>query len=238
MQLLTPAFDLAAFFDHVRRAHHRVLFLDYDGTLAPFHVDRAKAVPYPEIKAILPSLLRLPHCRTVIVSGRAVTDLARLIGVQPLPEMWGSHGWEHLSADGTYSLAALDEASGIALRRAGEILDALKLPNLREDKPVSGWIAELRQRLGLTPAKRPAAEPAPGKDGATPAAPGSAQPPKPPPDKAPEDHPAPQPAEAARKTAADPDIEEVWHICSSHPVDALNRRDTSLIRDRLVERDL
>jgi len=137
LQLLTPAFDLAAFFDHVRRADHRVLFLDYDGTLAPFHIDRAKAVPYPEIKAILPSLLRLPHCRTVIVSGRAVADLARLIGVQPLPEIWGSHGWEHLSADGTYSLAALDEASVVALRRAGEILDALKLPNLREDKPVS-----------------------------------------------------------------------------------------------------
>jgi len=137
LQLLTPAFDLAAFFDHVRRADHRVLFLDYDGTLAPFHVDRAKAVPYPEIKAILPSLLPLPHCRTVIVSGRAVADLARLIGVQPLPEMWGSHGWEHLSAAGTHSLTPLDEASVVALRRAGEILDALKLPNLREDKPVS-----------------------------------------------------------------------------------------------------
>src|SRR5207302_2040619 len=32
-----------------------------------------------------------------------------------------------------------------------------------EEKPVSGWIAELRQRLGLGPAKRPAAEgPGPG----------------------------------------------------------------------------
>jgi Flp pilus assembly protein TadD len=31
-----------------------------------------------------------------------------------------------------------------------------------EDKPVSGWIAELRQRLGLGPVKRPAAE-APGE---------------------------------------------------------------------------
>src|SRR6516225_8847690 len=39
-----------------------------------------------------------------------------------------------------------------------------------EDKPVSGWIAELRQRLGLTPAKRPAGEG--GGEGATPAAPG------------------------------------------------------------------
>jgi len=47
-----------------------------------------------------------------------------------------------------------------------------------EDKPVSGWIAELRQRLGMTPPKRPApAAPADGKPGdAAPApAPGAPQ---------------------------------------------------------------
>jgi tetratricopeptide (TPR) repeat protein len=42
-----------------------------------------------------------------------------------------------------------------------------------EDKPVSGWIAELRQRLGLPPLKRPgAAEPAQG----TPSSPGTSAP--------------------------------------------------------------
>jgi len=47
-----------------------------------------------------------------------------------------------------------------------------------EDKPVSGWIAELRQRLGMPPPKRPApAAPADGKPGdAAPApAPGAPQ---------------------------------------------------------------
>ena len=47
-----------------------------------------------------------------------------------------------------------------------------------EDKPVSGWIAELRQRLGMPPPKRPAtAAPADGKpgDAAPPAAPGAPQ---------------------------------------------------------------
>jgi hypothetical protein len=47
-----------------------------------------------------------------------------------------------------------------------------------EDKPVSGWIAELRQRLGMAPPKRPApAAPADGKPGdAAPApAPGAPQ---------------------------------------------------------------
>ena len=137
VQLLTPTLDLGAFFDRVRRAADRVLMLDYDGTLAPFNVDRTKAVLYPEVRTVLPSLLRLPNCRTVIVSGRAIADLAGLIGVRPLPEIWGSHGWEHLSADGEYSLAQLDTASLAVLRRAGEILDSLGAPNLREDKPVS-----------------------------------------------------------------------------------------------------
>lgn len=137
VQLLTATFDLRAFFDHVRRAVDRVLLLDYDGTLAPFTVDRTKAVPYPAVKAVLPELLHLPSCRTIIISGRAVADLAGLVGVQPLPEIWGSHGWEHLSADGTYSLTSLDRSSRAVLRRAAEVLDSLSLPNLREDKPVS-----------------------------------------------------------------------------------------------------
>jgi len=41
-----------------------------------------------------------------------------------------------------------------------------------EDKPVSGWIAELRQRLGMPPVKRPApAAPASGNSGDTAPAP-------------------------------------------------------------------
>jgi tetratricopeptide (TPR) repeat protein len=44
-----------------------------------------------------------------------------------------------------------------------------------EDKPVSGWIAELRQRLGVPQPKRPAGD---AGGGSTPAAPGEAKPPK------------------------------------------------------------
>jgi trehalose 6-phosphate phosphatase len=137
LQFLTSDIDLDAFFDHVRVADHRLLLLDYDGTLAPFNVDRAKAVLYPAVKKVLPDLLRLPNSRTVIVSGRPVADLVALIGVKPSPEIWGSHGWEHLSSNGKYFLPPLDQASRAALQRASEVLDTLNLPNLREDKPVS-----------------------------------------------------------------------------------------------------
>jgi len=78
-----------------------------------------------------------------------------------------------------------------------------------EDKPVSGWIAELRQRLGLTPAKRPAGESAPGGGESAPAIPGGAQPPKESPsDKPAGDHPsqaepAVSPVNAGAAPAAD-----------------------------------
>ena len=66
-----------------------------------------------------------------------------------------------------------------------------------EDKPVSGWIAELRQRLGLAPRHPAGAEPAPGAaEGSPPAVPGEAPPQAP--QGAPADHtpsaPAPSPA--------------------------------------------
>jgi hypothetical protein len=73
-----------------------------------------------------------------------------------------------------------------------------------EDKPVSGWIAELRQRLGL-PAKRPAAgESAPAGGQAAPSVPGGAQPSKgAPTDKAPAGQPPPpQPGTSPVNAAA------------------------------------
>ncbi len=56
-----------------------------------------------------------------------------------------------------------------------------------EEKPVSGWIAELRQRLGLPPLKKPAAAPQPAAA---------------PPDTAPGTAPAAAPPAPAAKSGA------------------------------------
>jgi tetratricopeptide (TPR) repeat protein len=70
-----------------------------------------------------------------------------------------------------------------------------------EDKPVSGWIAELRQRLGLTPAKRPAGEGGGGEP--APAAPGDVPPSKDSPgEKPPAEHPSQPEAAASPVNAA------------------------------------
>jgi tetratricopeptide (TPR) repeat protein len=70
-----------------------------------------------------------------------------------------------------------------------------------EDKPVSGWIAELRQRLGLAQPKRPAGDAGPAGGGSTPAAPGEAKPSKgAPAETAPPGH-TPQPQPQAKPSA-------------------------------------
>ena len=80
----------------------RILMLDYDGTLAPFVNIRDKAIPYPGVREVLAAIQAARHTRLVIVSGRAIEDLKPLLELDPLPEIWGSHGWERLLPDGTY----------------------------------------------------------------------------------------------------------------------------------------
>ena len=70
---------------------HPLLFLDYDGTLAPIVDDPAEAWPHPEVPGLLQDLAaRYP---IVVVSGRDMAALARFlpgVGVQAV----GLHGAE------------------------------------------------------------------------------------------------------------------------------------------------
>ncbi len=100
MQALTPRVNLGVFFDQIARAPERVLMLDYDGTLAPFHVDPARAVPYPQVEEVLEEIARAGGTRIVIVSGRPADEVPPLLSLSWQPEIWGSHGWERLLPDG------------------------------------------------------------------------------------------------------------------------------------------
>src|SRR5215475_13121650 len=95
LEPLSGGFDLNAFFERVRHADQRALLLDYDGTLAPFTVQRDQAVPYPGVKKLIKEISSLGNTRLVIVSGRAIGDFTGLLALDPSPEIWGSHGWEH-----------------------------------------------------------------------------------------------------------------------------------------------
>ncbi len=78
-----------------------LLALDYDGTLAPFRVERMEARLPGELHALLAALVGCPRTRVVIVSGRPIEELAALIDLDPEPELFGAHGWERRLPDGS-----------------------------------------------------------------------------------------------------------------------------------------
>ncbi len=113
-----------SFFQRLAGAGARVLLLDYDGTLAPFRVRPADARPYRGVPQAIRDIVLAGHTRIVIVSGRALDELIGLLDVDPLPELWGSHGWEQRTAAGSYERVpapeAANEALALAVQRAGE----------------------------------------------------------------------------------------------------------------------
>lgn len=92
---LDPAVE-AEFLAHLARAPRRLLLLDYDGTLAPFRVDRASARPHPGVVTLLRSISEAPRSRIVILSGRRATEIHDLLDGGPDLEIWGAHGAERL----------------------------------------------------------------------------------------------------------------------------------------------
>ena len=128
---------LEDFWEDLARAAHAALLLDYDGTLAPFCVDRDRAYPYPGIRARLAALLQDTDSRLVIISGRAVSDLVPLLNLDPLPEIWGCHGWEKQTPAGEREVLELPAAARADLDRAAEDLHQAGLDSVAERKPAS-----------------------------------------------------------------------------------------------------
>lgn len=81
-------------------------------------------------------ILAAGHTRVVVISGRTISDLRRLLAVEPAPELWGTHGWERLEPDATASrIRAVDPLARVGLERARR---ALAVPEERlEVKPAS-----------------------------------------------------------------------------------------------------
>lgn len=78
-----PTVNLVAFFREVARARRSALLLDYDGTLAPFELDRNQAVPYPGVTELLQDIMDTGRTRVVIISGRRAQELGPLLRLSP-----------------------------------------------------------------------------------------------------------------------------------------------------------
>lgn len=134
MAALTYADRLTAFFEQLRSASTRILLLDYDGTLAPFRVERELAFPYPEVPCLLGRIIA-SGTRVVLISGRPAEELVRLSGIHPQPEIWGSHGLEHLRPGGSYQVELLSPEQQDGLLKASEFLRSQGLEKYMERKP-------------------------------------------------------------------------------------------------------
>lgn len=138
MKILTPGFDLDLFFEDLASKKQCALLLDYDGTLAPFRIERDQAFPYPGVRQILNGILKTGVCRVVLVSGRRPQDLIPLLGLSQIPEIWGSHGIERLLPDNSnnrYEVAEIGEGPLRGLAEAYAWAKRQELQNLCEQKP-------------------------------------------------------------------------------------------------------
>ena len=85
----------------VTRSEKTLVLLDYDGTLAPI-ADTSEEALFPlRAKAALQRLLPIPRYRVSIISGRAVEDVAAMVGLEDMIYA-GNHGLEILYPGGRW----------------------------------------------------------------------------------------------------------------------------------------
>src|SRR5579862_650715 len=125
------------FLETVSRASRSVLLLDYDGTLAPFSINRERAFPYPGVRELLQQILEARRTRLVIVTGRDAHEIDPFLRLKPAPEVWGSHGLQRLRPDGSCQMPEIPEEVAAVLEDARRWLDYQGLHKLAEKKPGS-----------------------------------------------------------------------------------------------------
>ena len=159
------------FFDSFVAGVTPLLLLDYDGTLAPFRVDRFQARPWAGVQELLTRIERQGRTRIVVITGRPAQEVIPLLGIDPPLEVWGLHGAERLFPDGHRELEESPAASREKLEMLRTILKRNGFGGLFEDK-ANGVVMHWR---GVSPHKekliqqkvRALFEPLAGTDGLT-----------------------------------------------------------------------
>ncbi|MFQ5606513.1 MAG: trehalose-phosphatase [Candidatus Zixiibacteriota bacterium] len=124
------------FWERVRYTSNRLLMLDYDGTLAPFRVERMEARPPEATMNALREMIRSGHTSLVIVSGRPTEQINELLGGLDV-ELFGSHGFERASPGGMLVREELSDRETSGLNEARRAAGAANLTEHVEVKPAS-----------------------------------------------------------------------------------------------------
>jgi trehalose-phosphatase len=137
---MTPEAEgrLHEFFGGFAPGSDAVLLLDFDGTLAPFRLDRFTARPWAGVRELLAGIQRrgTPGLRTrmAVVTGRPAGEIGPMLGLDPALEVWGLHGAERLYPDGRRELEQGPPATLEKLDALRERLKRDSLGGLYEDK--------------------------------------------------------------------------------------------------------
>lgn len=97
-----------------------LLALDYDGTLAPFHIDPMAAYPLPGISNALKAVGRSRNTTVGIISGRPVNEVLALLGELGITII-GSHGFECMRPDGNVAVKSPGPKQLMGLEKAEEM---------------------------------------------------------------------------------------------------------------------
>lgn len=157
--------------DRLAAAPELLVALDFDGTLAPIVAVPADARALPAALEVIHELAALPSTTVVLVSGRALADLATVAGLGPPVRLVGSHGLE--PDDGP---VPLDDAQRARLHRLNAEVDVLVdgEPGVRTERKPAGVAVHVRgappevgarvlQALREGPATAPGIVTTPGK---------------------------------------------------------------------------
>jgi trehalose 6-phosphate phosphatase len=151
------------FFRSVTEAARPLLLLDYDGTLAPFRVNRFEARPWSGVWEALQKIQENGRTRMVVITGRPAREIEPLLGLEPALEVWGLHGAERLFPDGRRELEAIPAETRAKLDELRARLSKDSLGGLFEDKanaavmhwrvlaPEKARLVEERARALFTP---------------------------------------------------------------------------------------
>lgn len=85
------------------------LFLDYDGTLSPIVRDPGKAVLSLRMRGKLEALSKAGRCRIAVISGRALEDIRRRVGIAGIT-YGGNHGLEVEGPEGKFRYPVPEKA--------------------------------------------------------------------------------------------------------------------------------
>jgi trehalose-phosphatase len=126
---------LDEFFDTFAGEARPILLLDYDGTMAPFRVDRFEAKPFAGVRELLTRIQEQGQTHLAVITGRPAAEIAPLLGLKPALDVWGLHGAERIYPSGKREL---EPAPASAMRMLDELRQRLgrdSLGGLFEDKP-------------------------------------------------------------------------------------------------------